>query len=68
MLAGIVWDAGTLSIVGTFSVVLAAVAGGYWYAVEKARSVNDLKRRMIERGMSVEEIERVMEAGESEEE
>jgi len=34
----------------------------YWYKLEKHKADNQLKRSMIERGMSVEEIERVLAA------
>jgi hypothetical protein len=63
LLSEIVWDEATIAIVGTFAVPLAVILAGAWYKLNKVRSDNDLKRTMIERGMSVEEIERVIAAG-----
>lgn len=42
---------------------LVAIVGYYWHATACERSRNDLKRDMVARGMSAEEIERVLEAG-----
>lgn len=66
-LSEIVWDKQTLSVAGAFAVPLAAIIGGAWYKMNKVRSENSLKRAMIERGMSVDEIERVIAAGPKEE-
>ena len=63
MLAEIVWDKNTLGVIGAFSIPIVAIVGGIWYQIEKTKSLNNLKRRMVERGMSVEEIERVVKAG-----
>lgn len=63
MLAEIIWNQQTLGIVMVFSIPIIAIVGGLWVSLEKARSTNDLKRSMVERGMSVDEIERVMRAG-----
>lgn len=46
-----------------FLVPIVAVVAYFWYEVSKTRSDNELKKRMIERGMSVDEIERVLGAG-----
>jgi len=62
MLCEIVWDQNTIAVVGVFSIPIIGIIAGCWVAVEKSRSEHDLKRRMVERGMSVEEIERVMAA------
>ena len=51
-----------LAVGGVFVVAIVAIAGGLWYAIRKMVSENDLKRTMVERGMSVEEIERVLAA------
>ncbi len=64
ILAEIVWDKQTLSIAGAFSIPLAVIIGSAWYKMNKVRYENELKRSMIERGMSVDEIERVIAAGE----
>jgi hypothetical protein len=54
------WDTGTWTVVLIFSVPIIAIITQAWVSVERSRSENDLKRSMIERGMSVEEIERVI--------
>ena len=41
---------------------LAAIIGGMWAGVAKTRSRNALKQSMVERGMSPDEIERVLKA------
>ncbi len=63
LLSEFVWDKQTLSIVGAFSVPLAVIIGSAWYKMNKVRYENELKRSMIERGMSVDEIERVIATG-----
>ena len=63
----IIWDKQTLGVVGGCAVGLAAILGWYWYRLNKTRSDNELKRLMIERGMSADEIERVMAASSDEE-
>ena len=42
---------------------IVAIIGHFWYEAQKNKNDNDLKRRMLERGMSAEEIERVISAG-----
>lgn len=51
-----------LALIGAFSIPVVAIVGGLWYKLRKMLSENDLKRTMVERGMSVEEIERVLAA------
>jgi hypothetical protein len=63
ILADIVWDKQTLSVVGAFGLPLICFVTYVWFHTKKVRSENALKRAMIERGMSVDEIERVMAAG-----
>ena len=60
MLAEIVWNQQTVGIVMTMSVPIVAILAGTWMQVEKTRSRNDLKRSMIERGMSIDEMQRVL--------
>jgi hypothetical protein len=62
MLAEIQWNQGMIAVVMVFSVPICAIIGGVWYKIERTRSDNDLKRTMVERGMSAEEIERVIAA------
>ena len=44
-------------------VPIAAILGYFWYSIKKNKQNNDLKQSMVERGMSAEEIERVISAG-----
>jgi hypothetical protein len=44
-------------------VPIVAIGGYFWCSAVKKRSSDELKRTMIEKGMSAEEIERVLEAG-----
>ena len=73
MLADSVWELilkmpTILFIVGGL-IAIAAIICSFWYKVEKARSDKDLKLSMLQRGMSAEEIERVISArGEDDEE
>ena len=60
ILSEIMWNKETIAIVATFSVPVAAILGGVWFKLSKIRSDNELKRSMVERGMSADEIERVM--------
>ncbi len=62
MLGEIIWNERTLAVAGTFAVPIVAILSAAWAKVERARSANDLKRRMIDRGMSPDEIERVLSA------
>ena len=49
-----------LSIVLGCSIVIFAILGHYLRSALKTKSENDLKQSMVERGMSAEEIERVL--------
>lgn len=62
MLGEIVWNQNTIAVVAVFAVPISAILGGIWYGIERTKSDNNLKRSMVERGMSAEEIERVMAA------
>jgi hypothetical protein len=66
MLAEAFWNEDTLAVALIFGVpivsVVVSVLASYWFKIERVRSENDLKQSMIERGMSVEEIERVIAA------
>lgn len=42
---------------------IAAILGGLWYKAQRAKSDNELKRSLVDRGLSVTEIERIMAAG-----
>ena len=62
VIAEIVWNEKTLAIVLGCAIPLAGILGGCWYSLNKVRSDNELKQSMIERGMSADEIERVLSA------
>jgi hypothetical protein len=62
MLSEIIWDEKSLAVAGAFAVPIVAIGASYWYKLGKSRSDNLLKRDMIARGMSVEDIERVIAA------
>jgi hypothetical protein len=62
MLGEIIWDQNTLAVLGVFSVPIVAIVATFWYKLEQGKSDNDLKRSMVERGMSVDDIERVLSA------
>lgn len=51
------------ALVMIFSVPIVSVIAYYWHETLKTRSNNELKQSMLERGMSAEEIERVINAG-----
>ncbi len=57
---GIVWNQDTLAIVMLFGIPIVAILCGTWLKIAKTTSDNELKRTMVERGMSADEIERVM--------
>ena len=46
-----------------FVVPCVAIIAYFWHETAKARSTNELKQSMVERGMSADEIEQVMNAG-----
>ena len=43
-------------------VAIAAIIASQWYKVQKLQSENRLKRTLAERGMSADEIERIIDA------
>lgn len=45
-------------------IAIVAIIGGFWSKTVKANRIAELKRAMIERGMSADEIERVIAADE----
>jgi hypothetical protein len=67
VLAEIAWDSDTIMAIGGVLVMagipLAAILGWYWLKMHQTRSEHALKQSMVERGMSADEIERVMAAG-----
>lgn len=63
MLAEIIWDKRTLGVVFGCSIPIVFILATAWYTVERMKSTNALKRKMVECGMSADEIERVINAG-----
>jgi hypothetical protein len=64
MLAEIVWTTGTIAIVGAFLVPIIAIVASAAVKSSRTRALADLKTRLIEKGMSADEIKKVVEAGE----
>lgn len=62
MIGEVIWNAQTLGVVLGCGIPLAAIIGGVWLVALRTRSLNDLKREMVQRGMSPDEIERVLAA------
>ena len=56
-----------LGILAVFGGPVIAFAIWHCYRIAKVNSDNELKRRLVERGLSVDEIERIMAAGEEKE-
>ena len=50
-----------------FLVPMVGIIAHYWHKTQKVQSDNTLRREMVARGMSVDEIERIMAAGVEEE-
>ena len=67
MLAYSVWESvfrmPQIAVIMGCLIPIAAILGNFWYKAKKDKQDNDLKRSMLERGMSAEEIERVISAG-----
>jgi hypothetical protein len=62
MLADMPWDSESIKWIMIFAVPIVALLAGAWHKIERSRSENELKRSMVQRGMSAEEIERVIAA------
>ena len=62
MLAEVVWNAETLGVVLGCGIPIVAIIGMAWCRVARVTSENELKRALAERGMSADEIERVVAA------
>jgi hypothetical protein len=54
---------GLVAVVGAFLCGIPAVVGGIWYAIRNAEITGALKQDMLNRGMSAEEIQIVLDAG-----
>jgi hypothetical protein len=62
ILSEIEWTSDTIAITLIFALPIVSVVAGVWYKLSKAQSDNELKRSMIQRGMSADEIQRVLNA------
>ncbi|MBU1984862.1 MAG: hypothetical protein ABII12_06140 [Planctomycetota bacterium] len=51
-----------IAIVMGCLVPIAGVIAYYWYMAQKVRSENELKRTLVDRGLSAAEIERILTA------
>ena len=60
MLAEIRWNESMIAVAGAFAIPITYTIASHWYRLGKARSENSLKREMVARGMSADEIERVI--------
>ncbi len=58
-----IFDVPQLAIIMGCLIPISAILGHFWYQAQKNKHDNDLKQSMVERGMSAEEIERVISAG-----
>ena len=63
-----IFDVPQLAIIMGCLVPISAILGHFWFSTQKNKQNNDLKQSMVERGMSAEEIERVISAGVDEDE
>ena len=66
MLADSFWSAllqvDVISVILACAIPITAIISVFWYKTQKARSQDALKQSMVERGMPVEEIERIIAA------
>ena len=62
MLSEITWSVDKLAVVLSGVIPLAWAIAYFWYKSLVTKSEHDLKRSLAERGMSVEDIERVVRA------
>ena len=66
MLAGNIWESvfrmPQIAVIMGCLIPIVGIVGGYWYKTQKVRAENALKRMLVERGMSADEIERIIAA------
>jgi len=62
VLAEIDWNVDTIGVVMGCGIPIVAIVATFWYKIAKTTSENELKRTLAERGMSAEEIERIVAA------
>lgn len=54
MPANINWSPETILAAGMLALPIVGIVSGVWYKIAKTQSDNELKRSMVERGMSAE--------------
>ena len=57
------FDMPQIAIVMGCLIPISGILGGCWYKAQRVRSENDLKRTLVDRGLTADEIERIMAAG-----
>ncbi len=66
MLAGNIWEwvfgMPQIAIIMGCLIPIVAIVSGNWHKTHKVRAEHDLKRMLAERGMSADEIERIVAA------
>ena len=64
MLAGNIWESvfrmPQIAIIVGCLIPIVGIIASYWYKAQKVRAEHDLKRMLVERGMSADEIERIV--------
>ena len=64
MLAEFIWRVENIAVMGAFAIPIAAIVSYYWFRASKAKADASLKQTLAKRGMTVDEIERIVQAGE----
>ena len=67
MLAEFVFTTPKIAIIGAFLVPIVAIVAGAVGKSSRTRALADLKTRLVEKGMSADEIKAIVEAGEKRE-
>ncbi len=66
MLAANIWELifrmPQIAVIMGCLIPIVGIISGYWYKAQKVRAEHDLKRMLAERGMSADEIERIVAA------
>ncbi len=55
-----IFDMPQIAIVMACLIPIVGIIASYWYKIHKARSDNELKRTMVDQGLSADEIERIL--------
>ncbi len=67
MLASSLWESAfrmpQIAIIMGCLIPIVGIIASFWYKAQKVRSEHQLKRTLIERGASADEIERILAAG-----